>query len=136
MELGGVNRAAAVTTNPVVNQQTAPAGERSAAPDLPPEKTVQAVSSADVVDVQISDDAATSARRLEFLRQVIARRVEVDPETRQILFQAVRQRTGEIVQQTPTEASLKLRAYLAAEGIDGRKRAHRAQEEQKISAIG
>lgn len=117
MELGGVSRASAVTTSTVVNQQSAQAGERSAAPGLPQEQTVTAVNTTEAVDVQISDDAATSARRLEMMRQIIARRVEVDPESRQLLFQSVRQRTGEVVQQTPSDVSLKLRAYLAASGI-------------------
>jgi uncharacterized FlaG/YvyC family protein len=118
MELGGVSRASAVTTSSnVVNQQSAQTGVGSAAPELSPQKTVQAAAGAEAVDVRISDDAATSARRLEFMRQIIARRVEVDPDTRQLVFQAVRQRTGEVVQQTPTDVSLKLRAYLAASGI-------------------
>lgn len=124
MELGAVGRASAVTTSNVVHQQSAQAGERSAAPGLPQEQTVTALNGAEAVDVQISDDAATSAHRLELLRQVIARRVEVDPESRQLLFQSVRQRTGEVVQQTPSDVTLKLRAYLAASGIlaTGRRR--------------
>ena len=94
MELGGVNRASAVTTSgSVVNQHSAQTGESSAAPDLSPQKTVQAARAPEAVDVQISEDAATTAKRLEFMRQVIANRVEVDPETRQLLFQSVRQRT-------------------------------------------
>lgn len=118
MELGGVSRASAVTTSGnVVNQHSAQTGESSAAPDLSPQKTVQAARAPEAVNVQISEDAATTARRLEFMRQVIANRVEVDPETRQLLFQSVRQRTGEVVQQTPSDVSLKLRAYLAAAGI-------------------
>jgi uncharacterized FlaG/YvyC family protein len=118
MELGGVNRASAVTTSSsVVNQHTARTGESSAAPELSPQKIVQAATAPEAVDVRISDDAATTARRLDFMRQIIASRVEVDPDTRQILFQSVRQRTGEVVQQTPSDVTLKLRAYLAAAGI-------------------
>jgi uncharacterized FlaG/YvyC family protein len=120
MELGGVNRASAVTTSSVVNQQYAQIGESSAAPDLPPEQTVKAVSQAQPATIRVTEDAAVTLQRLDALRQVIDKRVSVDPKTRVLLFQAVRQRTGEVVQQTPTDVSLKLRAYLATANILGR----------------
>ncbi len=136
MELGGVNRASAVTTSgSVVNQHSAQTGESSAAPDLSPQKTVQAARAPEAVDVQISEDAATTAKRLEFMRQVIANRVEVDPETRQLLFQSVRQRTGEVVQQTPSDVSLKLRAYLAAAGILQHSPGRHAEPDAETAAI-
>lgn len=117
MEIGGVTRASAVATTSVVSQQQTRNGEVSAAPGLRPEQTVQAVNSTEAVGVEISYDATTAAQRLETMRQIIARRVEVDPRTRQLLFQSVRQRTGEVIQQLPSEVSLKLRAYLASSGM-------------------
>lgn len=132
MELGGVSRASAVTTSNVVNQQYAQVGERSAAPELPPEKTVLAVSQVPPATIRVSEDAAVTLQRLDALRQVIDKRVSVDPKTRVLLYQAVRQRTGEVVQQTPTDVSLKLRAYLATANI--LTRANDEQDETEATA--
>ena len=42
---------------------------------------------------------------------MIRRNITIDPKTREVLFQSIDRRTGEVVRQVPEEALLKLRAY-------------------------
>ena len=39
------------------------------------------------------------------------RNFEIDPETNRVIFQAISERTGEVVVQVPTETFLRIRAY-------------------------
>lgn len=70
------------------------------------------------------------------LARAVDRHLSVDPTTRLVVYRAVERRTGEVLQQTPTEDSLKLRMYLqqteemqaerrAANGEDNGYRVHR-----------
>lgn len=44
----------------------------------------------------------------------VDRKIEIDPETRQVIYQAVDRSTGEIVRQIPEEIMLRLQIYARA----------------------
>jgi hypothetical protein len=49
--------------------------------------------------------------REQTVREVVERRIVIDPRTRAVVFQKTDKSTGETVTQLPTEAMLKLRLY-------------------------
>lgn len=113
MELGGVNKASAGTTAQVVPRQDVNATAGTAAVDLKPEETVQATPAGDAVQVSLSNDADAAAKRIAALRDVIDRRVETDPRTREVVYKFVREGSGQVLLQLPDEQVLRLREYLA-----------------------
>jgi hypothetical protein len=113
MELGGVNRASAGTTAQVAPRQDVNATAGTAAVDLKPEETVQATPAGDAVQVNLSNDADAAAKRMAALRDVIERRVETDPRTREVVYKLVREGNGQVLLQLPDEQVLRLREYLA-----------------------
>jgi flagellar protein FlaG len=102
--------------------------------ELSAEKTVRSVSAGDPVQLDIraraneqrQDDARQrqdnlfqerrfdELRRQQNLREVIDRRIEIDPKTRAIVLRKTNRDTGEVVDQLPDETMLKLRAYSRA----------------------
>lgn len=102
--------------------------------ELSAEKTVRSVSAGDPVQLDIrartneqrQDDTQQrqdnlfqqrrfdELRRQQNLREVIDRRLEVDPKTRAIVLRKTNRETGEVVEQLPDETMLKLRAYSRA----------------------
>jgi uncharacterized FlaG/YvyC family protein len=102
--------------------------------ELSAEKTVRSVSAGDPVQLDIraraneqrQDDARQrqdnlfqerrfdELRRQQNLREVIDRRLEIDPKTRAIVLRKTNRDTGEVVDQLPDETMLKLRAYSRA----------------------
>lgn len=99
--------------------------------ELSAEKTVRSVAAGEAVQLDIraraneqrQDDAQQrqdnlfqqrrfdEQRRQQNLREVIDRRLEVDPQTRAIVLRKTNRETGEVVDQLPDETMLKLRAY-------------------------
>lgn len=79
--------------------------------DLRPEAAVQPVTQAEAVRFEPSDGARTRAAIDAALRETIDRHLDIDPKTRQVVYQEVNGRTGEVVRQVPEETLLKLRAF-------------------------
>lgn len=108
--------------------------------ELPPEKTVQSARAGDAVklDVRAQDrDADTDAPERQQvaaklqsepnLRDVIQRRLLIEPETRTIVLRKTNTQTGETTELVPDEATLKLRLY-------NRQLAERARAASEISS--
>lgn len=101
--------------------------------ELPPEKTVRSVPAGEPVQLDIraraeerrsdaqrqqstQDDTAQQRRfdeqrRQQELRDVIERRLDIDPKTRSVILRKTNRETGETVEQLPDETLLKLRAW-------------------------
>ncbi len=59
----------------------------------------------------LSAEAQQRAGREALLRDVIDRNLTLDPDLREVVYQAVDTRSGEIVFQVPNESALKMRIY-------------------------
>ncbi|HEV7324657.1 MAG TPA: hypothetical protein VGN91_06280 [Bosea sp. (in: a-proteobacteria)] len=101
--------------------------------ELPPEKTVRSVPAGEPVQLDIraraeerrsdaqrqqsqQDDTAQQRRfdeqrRQQELRDVIERRLDIDPKTRSVILRKTNRDTGEVVEQLPDETLLKLRVW-------------------------
>ncbi len=58
-----------------------------------------------------ANETASRAALDQAVRETISRRIILEPKTRQVIYQAVDEETGEVVRQVPDEALLRLRAY-------------------------
>jgi hypothetical protein len=111
MEIGSLSRPA---TAPAPNalQRADPAAPAGAVrTELAPEAAVQPVGDAAAVRLDLSDDARSRAALDQALAETIARRIEIDPKTREVVYQTVDRETGEVVRQVPDQALMRLRAY-------------------------
>lgn len=79
--------------------------------ELPPDRAVQQAGDAQPVRFEASRELASRAALDAAVQGMIKRRLEIDPKTREVVFQAVDRETGEVVRQIPEEAILKIRAY-------------------------
>ena len=101
--------------------------------ELPPEKTVRSVAAGEPVQLDIraraeerrsdaqrqqsAQDEATQQRRFDEqrrqqeLRDVIERRLDIEPKTRSVILRKTNRDTGEVVEQLPDETLLKLRIW-------------------------
>ena len=101
--------------------------------ELPPEKTVRSIAAGEPVQLDIraraeerrsdaqrqqsrQDDTAQQRRfdeqrRQQELRDVIERRLDIDPKTRSVILRKTNRDTGEVVEQLPDETLLKLRTW-------------------------
>lgn len=112
MDFGAVNKALPTTAqNAVVrlDQTTASTATRT---ELPPEATVQRIRETAAVRLETSSASRDLAAIEQALQRAVDRKLEVDDQTRSLVFRARDARSGEVVTQIPTEQTLKLRAYL------------------------
>lgn len=128
MDFGSPTKASAVGVFTAAARTDALATRGSIPVDLPPEQTVQSANAGEAVRLdlkarseQAARDAATrqqndadkQARRQreQSMRDVIERRMVVDPQTRTVVYQKKNRATGETISQLPDETMLKLRLY-------------------------
>jgi hypothetical protein len=87
---------------------------RAVATELPKDEAVREVRQADPVRVDVQNkDAREQMARDRLLRDFIKNRATVDPRTREVVFQSVNTRTGEVVRQFPDDITLRLRDYVS-----------------------
>jgi flagellar protein FlaG len=79
--------------------------------ELPPEAAVQQVSGIEAVRFEPSDGARARAALDAALREVIDRRIMIEPKTREVVYQTIDRESGEVIRQLPEQAMLRLRAY-------------------------
>jgi flagellar protein FlaG len=79
--------------------------------DLAPEAAVQQVHEIGAVRFEPSEGAEARAKLDAAMREVIDRRIEIEPTTREVVYQTIDRETGEVVRQIPDEALMRLRAY-------------------------
>lgn len=110
MEVGSIARTASPGPNAPVRVENA-AAPSAARTELRPEESVQQAGRAEAVRVEIGPSAADRAAIDRALQETIDRRIEIDPESRMVVYQAVDKRTGDVVRQVPDQALMRLRAY-------------------------
>jgi flagellar protein FlaG len=111
METGNISKpVAAATAAPARVEHLIAAG--AVKTELAPEAAVQQVEKTAAVQFAPTQGADFSASLDATMRDVVKRNITIDPRTREIVFQAINQETGEVVRQIPDEAMLRLRAYI------------------------
>lgn len=80
--------------------------------ELPPAASVQQAGRAEPVRFEPSEGLESRAALDAALRRTLQRSLEVDERTRDVVFRATDDQTGEVVVQLPSEQALKLRAYM------------------------
>lgn len=104
---------------PVATVQRAdPAGPSRpvAKTELSPDKAVSQVAPPDAVKLDTSPGAADRAALEAVIARALEKRLEVDASSKAVVFRAEDPKTGEVVDQIPSEQALKLRAYLRESG--------------------
>ena len=102
----------AMVAVPLTQRPASPAATDAVATELPETQAVNATAESDAATMQSAEKESQLNRAIEALRSVIERRNILDDQTRQVVFQAVNKETGEVVRQIPSEATLRVRAYL------------------------
>ncbi|RDJ27223.1 hypothetical protein DWF00_09515 [Bosea caraganae] len=128
MDFGSPTKASAVGVFAAAARTDALATRGSIPVDLPPEQTVQSANAGEAVRLDLKARSEQAARdeaarqqgdtrrqadrqREQAMRDVIERRIVIDPRTRAVVYQKTDRSTGETITQLPTEAMLKLRIY-------------------------
>lgn len=111
METGSLNRPAPIAAHNAPQRTDSLATAGAVRTQLPAESAVQQVSEAEAVRFEPSDGARERAAMERALQDVIKRRIEIEPKTREVVYQKINERTGEVVRQVPDEALMRLRAY-------------------------
>jgi flagellar protein FlaG len=111
MDTGSIARAAPISPLNVPHRAETLAAAGAVRTDLPPEAAVQQLAEADAVRFEPSDGAQARAKVDAALRTMIERHIEIDPKTREVVYQIVDSESGEVIRQTPDQALLRLRAY-------------------------
>lgn len=98
--------------------------------ELKTEAAVQQVRPVDHARFDPTNETASRAALDQLVRETIARRIVLEPKTREVIYQSVNEETGEVVRQVPDEAILRLRAYARE------MREKDAANVQRVEAIG
>ena len=117
MDIGGVNKAPAAASTYLAANRPEPtaSGARAVETTLPCDETVRAPAEAraQTADRRLAEQAARLSRE-QLMREFIRSRAVTDPRTREVVFQAVNMRTGEVLSQLPNELTLRLREYVSS----------------------
>jgi uncharacterized FlaG/YvyC family protein len=111
MDTGNIAKPAVYSAPNAPHRADALAATGAVRTELPPESSVQQVPEAEAVRFEPSDGAQARARIDAAMREMIDRRIEIDPKTREVIYQTVDQESGEVIRQTPDQALLRLRVY-------------------------
>ncbi len=112
MEIGGVNKQALPSSQSAPQRVDPPVSSGSVKTELSREAAVQQIEEISPVRFEPSAGARDRAALEAAMQRTVERRMEIDENSRDVVFRARDQRTGEVVTQIPTEQTLKLRAYL------------------------
>jgi hypothetical protein len=88
---------------PAINVRHEPALQTAVATELDAARSVTAANSSGAT---VPHDAAQVAPR-----QDTAQNIVLDPQSREVIFREISRRSGEVIDQIPGDAMLKLRAY-------------------------
>ena len=109
------------TTRPVPSVASAPLRvdvtpvQGAVATDLPATDAVSAAGQSEPARIDLTNRSRTLFQSETAVKEEIRRRTEVDKDANVLVYRATDMRTGEVVQQYPDEALLKLRAYARAQ---------------------
>jgi uncharacterized FlaG/YvyC family protein len=76
---------------------------------LPQTQSVSSVPRAQETRTNDDNKTAQQQERTAALRSTVERNLTLDPRTREVIFQAISTKTGQVLVQTPDESSLRLR---------------------------
>ena len=130
MDAGSIVKTPAVTAPTASPRPDALHAAPGVSTELPAASTVQQTGETEAVlfdAARSAPGAALDAALSEFIR----RHIEIDPRTREVVFQVIDRETGRVLRQTPDEAMLRLKAYmreLRAAEVDERGGAGRVQK--------
>lgn len=96
---------------PAVIRPSTPAAREGVQTEMAPVSTVMATDQAGESETSPNQYGHRLTQAAAEMRRFIDRRNIVDGRTREVVYQAVNTSTGEVVRQTPSEVTLKLRAY-------------------------
>jgi uncharacterized FlaG/YvyC family protein len=112
MDVGGVNKPAVTSSQSALQRVDPPASSGFARTQLSRDASVQPVEEASPVRFEPSEGSRERAALDLMMQRAIQRTVDIDERTRNVVFRAVNEKTGEVLMQLPSEQALKLRAYL------------------------
>jgi uncharacterized FlaG/YvyC family protein len=91
---------------PAINVRHEPALQTAVATELDAARSVTATNNASATTAY---DAAQA--RQDTARQDTAQNIVLDPQSREVIFREISRQSGEVIDQIPGDAMLKLRAY-------------------------
>jgi uncharacterized FlaG/YvyC family protein len=111
METGSISRPTPIPAHNAPQRTDSLAATGAVRTELPAEAAVQQVNEVEAVRFEPSEGAKERAAAERALQDVIKRRIEIEPKSREVVYQKVNEETGEVVRQVPDEALMRLRAY-------------------------
>ena len=111
MDTGSIAKPAAVAALNAPQRVNTPASAGAVKTELAPEASVQQVSEAAVVRFDPSNGAQARAALDAAIRDLVERHIEIEPKTREVVYQTVDKESGEVIRQFPDQALLRIRAY-------------------------
>jgi hypothetical protein len=111
MDTGGIAKLPAVTAPTAPPRADVLHATGAVKTELAPDAAVQQVGEGEAVvfdPARAAPGAALDAVLSEFIKQ----NIEIDPKTREVVFQVVDRESGRVIRQTPDETTLRLRAYV------------------------
>lgn len=111
MEIGSTSRPPSLSaaTAPPRHETLVSAG--AIRTELKPEDAVQQPAEVSPVRLELSQNAESRAAIDRALRETIDRRIDIDPKTREVVFQTIDRESGEVIRQVPDEVLMRMRAY-------------------------
>jgi flagellar protein FlaG len=111
MDTGSIAKPATVAALNAPQRVNTPASAGAVKTELAPEASVQQVPEAAAVRFDPSNGAQARAALDAAIRDLVERHIEIDPKTREVVYQTVDKESGEVIRQVPDQALLRLRAY-------------------------
>ena len=111
MDMGSIAKPAAAAALNVPQRVNMPASAGAVKTELAPEASVQQVSEAAAVRFDPSNGAQARAALDAAIRDLVERHIEIEPKTREVVYQTVDKESGEVIRQVPDQALLRLRTY-------------------------
>jgi|1186.fasta_scaffold33586_2 hypothetical protein len=110
MDTGSIARIPAVPAPSTAPRGDAVQAARGVATELPADAAVQQAGEA--AATRFDSSRAPGAAVDQGPSELVRRKVEIDPRTREVVFQVIDRETDRVMRQTPDEAILRLRAYI------------------------
>jgi flagellar protein FlaG len=111
MDTGGIAKIPAVTAPTAPPRADILHSAKGVATELASDAAVQQAGESEAVRFDPSR-AAPGAALDATVSEFIKRNIEIDPKTREVVFQVLDRDSGRVIRQTPDEAILRLRAYI------------------------
>jgi uncharacterized FlaG/YvyC family protein len=132
MDTGGIAKTPTVTAPTSPPRADVLHSASGVATELAASRAVQQTGESEAV-IADARRAAPGAALDALFSEFIKRNIEIDPKTREVIFQTVDEETGRVIRQLPDEAMLKLRTYLRELRAAEDKTADLSRRVQKIA---